>query len=252
MINTWDDIATTCREVATSVIGTAQQPQKPWISNGTLDAIKRRKRLHNILLRAKTNEVLAKSNYRVAANIVKRLARRDKRLYFNKLAEQAEQASNIGNIRGVYETIKQMSGNNIRPIAGIKDENGRELSSPEEQIDRWRQFFCTEEPAANVSQPYTSTLRRNPRRDVNTDPPTYEEAITTLKSLKSGNAADPDNIPSVLLRYEAEPIAQSITPIIRYVWQTNVFPKEWKNGTIVTIPKKVISLSAKIGEELHY
>ncbi|XP_073820255.1 uncharacterized protein [Musca autumnalis] len=169
MINKWDDIATTCREVATSVIGTAQQPQKPWISNETLDAIKHRKRLRNILLRAKTNEakVLAKSNYRVAANIVKRLARRDKRLYFNMLTEQAEQASNIGNIHGVYETIKQMSGNNIRPIAAIKDENGRELSSPEEQIARWRQFFSTEEPAVNVSQPYTSTLRRNPRRDYN-------------------------------------------------------------------------------------
>ncbi|XP_073820899.1 uncharacterized protein [Musca autumnalis] len=124
MINTWDDIATTCREVATSVIGTAQQPVK------TMD-------------QAKTNEakVLGKSNYRVAANIVKRLARRDKRLYFNKLAEQAEQASNIGNIRSVYETIKQTSGNNIRPIAAIKGENGRELSSPEEQIDRWRKFF---------------------------------------------------------------------------------------------------------------
>ncbi|XP_073847532.1 uncharacterized protein [Musca autumnalis] len=146
MINTWDGIVTTCREVASSVIGTVQQPQKPWISNETLDAIKHRKRLCNILLRTKTNEakVLAKSNYRVAANIVKRLARRDKRLYFNKLAEQAEQVSNISNIRGVYETIKQLSGNNIRPISAIKDENGRELSSPEEQIDRWRQFFSTE------------------------------------------------------------------------------------------------------------
>ncbi|XP_073815949.1 uncharacterized protein [Musca autumnalis] len=242
--NTWENIAETCREAATTVIGTAKQTLKPWITSETLEALKHRKRLRNIFLNSKTNEAKtqAKANYRTAANTVKRLARRDKRLYYNKLAEQAEQASNIGNIRGVYETIKIMSGNNIRPISTIKDENGQELSSPDEQVDRWRRFFSTENPSDNETQPNTSTstLRRNPRRDVNTDPPTYEEVLRALKSLKSGKAAGPDNIPSELLKYGAEPIAQTITPIIRDVWKTNVFPNEWKNGTIVTIPKKVI------------
>ncbi|XP_037826824.1 uncharacterized protein LOC119614755 [Lucilia sericata] len=146
-IHTWSDITTACTETATAVIGFVNRCPRPLISSEALEEIKHRKQLRNALLRAGSNVAkdVARSNYRASATLVKQLVRRDKCNYFDKLAEQAETAVNTGNLRGVYETIRLMSGNNIRPTATIKDENGAELTDPEHQLDRWDNFLVMED-----------------------------------------------------------------------------------------------------------
>ncbi|XP_073811910.1 cytochrome P450 6a22-like [Musca autumnalis] len=158
-----------------------------------------------------------------------------------------------------------MSGNNIRPISTIKDENGQELSNPDEQIDRWRRFFSTENPTDNETQPNTSTstLRRNPRRDVNTDPPTYEEVLRALKSLKNGKAAGPDNIPSELLKgfnnpndplstnlirldYKWwHPLRQKLSPVFSPAKMRAIFPTLYKMCELLTSKLEIAAKEAK-------
>ncbi|XP_059223738.1 uncharacterized protein LOC131997204 [Stomoxys calcitrans] len=105
-----------------------------------------KQRLRNALLWTKlcVTKTSSRTEYRASASLIKRPVRRDKRIYFNMLAEQAENAAKIGNMRGVYESIKQMSGHNIRPTAIKKYEHGSESSTPEPQLEQWRGFFSCE------------------------------------------------------------------------------------------------------------
>uniref|UniRef100_A0A1I8PZS5 Endonuclease/exonuclease/phosphatase domain-containing protein n=1 Tax=Stomoxys calcitrans TaxID=35570 RepID=A0A1I8PZS5_STOCA len=123
--HTWADITTAYTETATSIIGTARRSQKPWISNETIEEIRHRKCLRNALLWSKSSvtKLAVSTEYRAFASLVKRQVRRVKRIYFNMLAEQAENEATIGNMCGYYESVKQMSDNNIRPTAIIKDED---------------------------------------------------------------------------------------------------------------------------------
>ncbi|KAI8123994.1 Craniofacial development protein 2 [Lucilia cuprina] len=146
----------------------------------------------------------------------------------------AKEGASTGNLRGVCETIRQMSGNNIRPTATIKYENGAELTDPEHQLDRWRQFFSNGGSATRGIQSFTATqsVCRNPRRDTSTNPPSCDEIESVLKSLKNGKAAGPNNIPAELLRYGSEPIARELPPIIREAWYSNSFPIQWGRSSL--------------------
>ncbi|XP_073820559.1 uncharacterized protein [Musca autumnalis] len=236
---TWETIAHACMQSAQSVLGCATERRKPWISDVTWSEINNRKALKT---RTDVEKAATKAEYRRSAASVKHLARIDREQYYNNIADEAEQASNIGNMRQVYSAIKKLGGNNIRSTASIKDKNGIELTTPTEQLNRWREFFMENQPAhhQNEYQMISMLSRRNPRRDIPTHPPTCGEIKTALEALRNGRSSGPDDIPAELIKYGAPTLADILTPIIRNVWATGQIPDDWKKGVIITIPKKAI------------
>lgn len=244
-VQSWSSIAEICCQSAKSVLGTKSKKQKPWISEESWVEIANRRRLNNIVARTKSPDAkrIAKTNYRLSAKKVKKLVREDRELYFNNIADEAEQASNIGNMRGVYSAIKQLGGKNIKHTSMLKDQHGHDISTPEEKLNRWQEYFSATPTQENFfefdpnSCPWLSR-RRNPRRDIPTSPPTYNEVLLILLKLKDSKAAGPDTVPAELLKYGAVPVAESLTPIIQSAWRSNKIPNNWKTGMIITIPKK--------------
>ncbi|XP_073831786.1 uncharacterized protein [Musca autumnalis] len=184
--------------------------------------INNRKALKTRMDSARTDveKAATKAEYRRSAASVKHLARIDREQYCNNIADEAEQVSNIGNMRQVYSAIKKLRGNNIRSTASIEDKNGIELTTPTEQLNRWREFFMENQPAyhQNEYQMISMLSRRNPRRDIPTHPPTCGEIKTALEALRNGRSSGPDDIPAELIKYGAPTLANILTPIIRNVW----------------------------------
>lgn len=242
--NTWADVSSVCKVTARSVLGTQNCKVKPWISDESWTEIQNRKRLHSERINAKTQaqKEQARSQYRQSSRRVRNLVRADREKYYNSIAEQAEQAANTGNLRGVYSAIKQLSGNNIRGTTILKAADGTELTSPEQQLERWRDFFSLQASTNHNDHQEDDTLflttRRNPRRDISTDPPSCSEVEDALNRMKNNKASGTDNIPAELLKYGASSLAQFLTPIIQEAWASDYIPDEWKEGIVVALPKK--------------
>jgi hypothetical protein len=57
--------------------------------------------------------------------------------------------------------------------------------------------------------------------------------------MKRGKAAGVDNIPVEILQADSHLSAEMLYPLFLDIWKEGRFPKDWKNGIIVKIPKKV-------------
>ena len=73
---------------------------------------------------------------------VKRYARHNKRAWADKLAHKAQLAAEANNSRELYQITKQLAG---KPFTsnqeGIRDTTGRLLTTPQNQLTRWQEYF---------------------------------------------------------------------------------------------------------------
>ncbi|CAG2232164.1 unnamed protein product [Mytilus edulis] len=72
---------------------------------------------------------------------VRQCVRKDKRAYIENLASQAEEAANMRNMKDLYDTTKKLAGKFRQTGQQVKDKNGKVLTTIEEQIARWAEYF---------------------------------------------------------------------------------------------------------------
>jgi hypothetical protein len=56
--------------------------------------------------------------------------------------------------------------------------------------------------------------------------------------MKDGKTAGLDNIPGEVLKVDPHATAGILLPLFHDIWQQEKFPKEWKEGIIIKVPKK--------------
>lgn len=105
----WKEFEETLQEAATVTLGKRDRKKcKEWISGDTWKLIDYRKKLQNLLSNTKSNRLheLYKQQYKEANKNVKRNCRKDKRVYYDLLAVEAQQAANVGNMKTVFQITK--------------------------------------------------------------------------------------------------------------------------------------------------
>lgn len=240
-VPTWEHIERSLRKAAEETIGFTDRDNKPWIRDTTWQTIDERKEVKIRLdaLRPHHDEWAAvREQYNNLERKVKRMAREDKRKFHNDIACEAEQAANCGDTRGVYMAIKKLTGKGIRSCPPLKSAEGRTLTTEEEQLNRWSEHFSSTAPRAEETSPLQMQTRRNARRDISTEPPDLLELEAAIKKLKNGKSPGPDGIAAELFKCNPRRMATLLRPIIREVWVNKRIPERWKDGVIITIPKK--------------
>ncbi|VDP38592.1 unnamed protein product [Schistosoma mattheei] len=96
-----------------------------------------------------------------------------------------------------------------------------------------------------VSKYHYSTYSHRPRlhfigKDlpVNVGPPTIKEINMTIKQIKSGKAAGPDNIPAEALKSDVAVTAKVLNVLFIKIWNDEQVPTDWKEGHLINISKK--------------
>jgi len=69
-------------------------------------------------------------------------------------------------------------------------------------------------------------------------PPSKREIVNVIKAMKNGKAAGAHNIPAKVLKANPYISADILLPLFQDIWQKEMFPKEWKEGIIIKVPKK--------------
>lgn len=211
-----DVFKTTCKEV----LGEKKREQKEWISKASVDKIDKRikKKAQVNESRTRKAKIEADMEYREAAKEARNSVRKDKEDYVKQMAEKAERAATVGNMRILYQTTKTLTGKFGKPEVPVKDKEGNTVFGKEAQAKRWKEHFENLLNRPPPSQPPDILPARN-NLHINCDPPSKEEITSAIKRLNIGKAPGPDEIPPEALRADAENTAGALQPLFKKIWE---------------------------------
>ena len=169
--------------------------QSEWISEETLQKVEERRRKKTVVNNSRTRAQKAKAqkDYNDAHRAVQENDRNDKRSYMESLADDAENASQTGNIRDLYSIIRKISRRYIKQERPVKDKDGKPILDGEGQKRRWMEHFedllnRAEPPEPPDIQPATEDIPIDyaPPPPPPPPPPTKDEIRKAIIQLKNG------------------------------------------------------------------
>jgi hypothetical protein len=106
------------------------------------------------------------------------------------------------------------------------------------QLQRWKEFF--KEILNTDCPPYEEeeVMHSVPQLQISVRTPSKREVKYAIKSMKNGKAAGSDNRPPKIPKRESSQAADMLLPLFQEIWQEEIFPKEWKEGIVIKIPKR--------------
>jgi len=220
---------------------------KEWITPGTMESISKRKYLMEECNKSRTRreKVEAEKKYKAANTEVKQKIKHDKREYYNASATKVEEAAAHGCMKFLYDTTRRLAGKFQQTSSQVKDKEGNISTSEDEQLKRWAKYFyelLNRLPPQEVpSIPEAST-----ELNVNCGRPFKGEIVSSIKMLKAGKAACPDNIPPEALTAHPNLSSNILHSLFRKIWEEEEMPQDQNESYIVKLPKKE---SARTTEE---
>jgi hypothetical protein len=180
-----------------NILGASKKRQSAeWISEETWNEIKARKDIKQKINNADdTVRTVLVAEYSKLNKRVKRSARRDKRACADKL-HTAQLAAEAKNSRELYQVTQRLAG---RPFRGnqtvIRDATGLLLAAPQDQLNRWHEYFRNSLAAPPLHTNVNTTELPVDTLNISSDAPTVKEIKIAIKHLKSNKASGPDNLP---------------------------------------------------------
>ena len=237
--DSWKGIKETFIETCKETIGTFKTGSKPWISERSLKKIQERKEMKEKVNNSRTRaqSIEAQRNYTTANKEVKSSIKEDKKQWTEDLAVRAEEAASQNNMKELYDTTRKLAGRSNRRNAQIKDKQGNSVASVDKQLERWAEYFGEllnrNEPNDRPTIPPATDIL-----PISTEKPTKAEITAAIKKLNSGKAPGPDGIPVEAMKADIESSTNMLYSLFGKIWESEEIPEDWKEGFIVTIPKK--------------
>uniref|UniRef100_A0A1B0CKX3 Reverse transcriptase domain-containing protein n=2 Tax=Lutzomyia longipalpis TaxID=7200 RepID=A0A1B0CKX3_LUTLO len=121
-------------------------------------------------------------------------------------------------------------------VAMCKDQQGNLLTQDTDIVKRWEEYFqvllnAGDEPVVQDEEDMVADGRE-------VEPPTLEDVVKAIQSLKNHKAPGEDNIPAELVKYGGDELHKRIYGLIRKIWVTGKMPDDWNVAVIVPIYKK--------------
>jgi hypothetical protein len=156
----------------------------------------------------------------------------------DSIRNEAQAATIQGNIKGMFSSIRCLI-NNVQPATVlIREKEGESITSTEGQIQRWKEFL---EEILKISTSLTGReepVSLPPELPVSIRLPLKRETVDAIKAMKNGKAAGPANITAEVLKADPYAMADTLLLLFQDIWHKEKFPKDWKEGIIIKVPKK--------------
>ena len=92
-------------------------------------------------------------------------------------------------------------------------------------------------PATQCPELDVSAVNAVPADDICEDAPTLEEVQKTIRKLRNGRAAGPDDITPELLKTAEIPISMALHQLFLLIWKLGKVPADWKEAVIISLYK---------------
>ena len=205
---------------------------KHWFSHETIHSIRQKRHLYLHIKASSHPSPSLLSKYRVLSNNVRRLTRRDTKLYTDKVCQDCHK-----NPKKFWSWINSSKGKRaqIPPITV----SGVQITAPVAKANEFNQYFhsvFTKEQIADLPSlrqslkfdaPLLSTVEFSP-----------QEVFDHLSSIDISKACGPDAIPGFLLKAGAEFICSPLSFLFTTSMRTASLPKDWVTANVVPVFKR--------------
>ena len=237
--NKWERCKMAFTDTCKSVLGYRDPRRKDWITDATWKEIEARRDIKALLNRETddNNKKRLRQDYQEKNRMVRKSCKRDKKAQMEELANQAETAARERNVKELYRITRQLSGKKQTTSRPIRDKQGNLLIKEFQQLERWKEHF---EEVLNRFPPDTPPVIEEAGEDLNINSGriSKEEIRRAIKKLKLGRAPGKDNIPPDVLKADTNATTDILYGLLNDIWEKEEIPTDWKEGLIVTVPKK--------------
>ena len=241
---TWTEFQKIIVEAAEEVKTEEIKPRRPWISERTMDLIRKRATTKKDLLE---NEEKAKHHnfsieLRDLRQAIRKSARKDRKNWTKAIIEDIEKSGNSGDSKKVYANVKKLAGKQGTPPANLDGTDsdiwvsffsnllGKE-SKPEEATGE----NLKEKLAWRICKQNLKPEKKSEQWDMDLSIPEQEEIINILKKAAKGKSVS-GIIPTEF--WQKCPIGQKIlTSFIQKIWKGATPPEEWLNAALCLLYK---------------
>ncbi|XP_068671124.1 uncharacterized protein [Montipora foliosa] len=173
---------------------------------------------------------------KAARSKAQQTARRCANDYWLQLSENIQQASDTGNIRCMYEGIKQATGKPVNKCAPLKSKTGEVITDQDKQMMRWVEHYLELNSRENlVSQEALNVLEDLTVLDAE---PTLEELSKAIDALSCGKAPGDDGIPPEIIKCGKPALLEPLHELLCLCWREGNVPQDMRDAKIVTLYNK--------------
>ncbi|EYC27241.1 hypothetical protein Y032_0009g600 [Ancylostoma ceylanicum] len=223
-------------ECAKSLCPVIRRRTQPWITNECLQHVDERKQA----------KLVDFNRYRQLSQELRRRMKMEREAYWNRVADELEEAAGRNDYHMLYRTITRLSGKTRATDDNIRKADGTFARSAAERLERWKEFFSElynhESPQGPPPEPLSIQTPRNAFFD---GKPSTDEIRKAVRSLKNGKSPGVDNITAEAMKAGGEVLLRRLHSLISLVWQTEVIPATWKRALVVPIHEKGDSRECK-------
>jgi len=232
-------------ETAETVLGKPRKRKKPWISDVSWKLVEEREEINKKILGTRSERVKTKlrKKYAEKKSEVKKSIRKDKRMWLDGIAEEAEKAAGSQHMKTLYGLTKTLCNERTKRSSEVQDKDGNLLSSKEDIQARWTEHFQEILNREAPSNPITEEEDGGDEftditEEIETNEPTMGEVKVAIRRLKNGKAAGTDSITAELLKAGGEFSARKMHELLNRIWEYEKIPGSWRQGLIIKLPKK--------------
>lgn len=172
---------------------------------------------------------------------IQKSIRKDKFIFWNKLAEHLESASSTGQTRKLFQLMKYFNRKFATTSFLLNDMQGNIITNINDCSLRWTEHFRN---LLNHNQP--SDPPNIPNTIVNDtlsiEPPTSVEINNAIKNLKNNTSPGHDHLPPELYKVSSQSFISSFHNLLLEIWRSETIPTDWETATLIPLLKKGSSL----------
>ena len=235
----WKHIRNSIYESASSTFGKRRKKQNDWFNASvhTLQPAIDSKRKANLANKKKATRATFQ-DAKEARKTTRRLVRRAANFYWTDLAERIQYAAENGNIRALYEGIKEATGPTKKKSAPLKTKDGTTITNKDEQMSRWAEHYCELLGSqTKVTEEALLEVERLPSMLELDDPPSLGELSSAIDHLPTGKAAGMDAIAPELVKSAKDTLLEDLHELLTDCWEDGDTPQEMRDCKIITIYK---------------
>ena len=215
-------VNTSITDVADRLTPLVKTAPPSWMSKGTLHAIKNKKGV-----RQKHGD--RSIEYRIAKAETKKLVKLDK---MNNLNDALDEISNLPPDKQFFLAMKKLKTKRRNISWGVKDKNGKVLTSKDEILERWATFYEELYDDPNTCEPLP------PDKDNPIPTILKSEVASAIDKLSSGKSPGIDSISAEFLKAGGDAMVQVLTKLFNLILETGEIPSTFRKALIVVLFKK--------------
>ena len=189
-----------------------------------------------------------KTELRSLERIIRARVQADHRLFYDQLVHQLAQDGALHDFRSVYQLLSRLGGRprhksgKGRPLPLLKTEDGRVVTSFQDQQRLWLRQFAAVEGGVPVARQTLPTLMPAAlglpaeRLDL-TAIPTCEQLASKIRKMKRGKAPGPDGLPAEIFKAGALPMLHHVVAMTTKTAIHAREPNSWRGGRLIPLHK---------------